>query len=334
MGKKKTLPFVSIITPTFNRRPFIPFIIKCFENQTYPREKMEWIIVDDGTDKIEDLVSHIPQVKYFKYNEKMTLGKKRNLAHDFASGDILVYMDDDDYYPSQRVKHAVEMLLDHPKILCAGSSVMYIYFKHIQQMYKSGPYGDNHATAATFAFKKELLNQTSYDNARCIAEEKRFLKDYTIPMIQLDPKKTILVFSHTHNSFDKKKLLEVQPNPKLVVSDVTVEEIVKEEDMRNFFMRDIDKLLDDYEPGRPENKPDVLKQMDELQKQREVLLNQKRNEYEEMISKQSLNKSYQNYEKKINDMSIMIQELTMENTQLKHKVLYLEDKLKNLRENK
>ena len=66
-------PFVSICTPTFNRRPFIPFMIKCFENQTYPRNKMEWIIVDDGTDKIEDLVSHIPEIKYFKYEMQNTL---------------------------------------------------------------------------------------------------------------------------------------------------------------------------------------------------------------------------------------------------------------------
>ena len=47
-------PLVSICTPTFNRRPFWPYIIKCFENQTYPKDKIEWIIIDDGTDKIED----------------------------------------------------------------------------------------------------------------------------------------------------------------------------------------------------------------------------------------------------------------------------------------
>jgi glycosyltransferase involved in cell wall biosynthesis len=72
MGKDKKklpkMPFISVCTPTFNRRPFIPMMIKCFENQTYPKNKIEWIIVDDGTDKIEDLVIDIPQVKYFKYN--------------------------------------------------------------------------------------------------------------------------------------------------------------------------------------------------------------------------------------------------------------------------
>ncbi len=54
--KRKFYPFVSICTPTFNRRPFIPTAIQCVRNQTYPREKLEWIIVDDGTDPIEDLL--------------------------------------------------------------------------------------------------------------------------------------------------------------------------------------------------------------------------------------------------------------------------------------
>ena len=53
--EKKELPFVSICTPTFNRRPFIPYIKKCFEHQTYPKERMEWIIIDDGFDPVGDL---------------------------------------------------------------------------------------------------------------------------------------------------------------------------------------------------------------------------------------------------------------------------------------
>ena len=177
-------PRVSICTPTFNRRPFIPYIIKCFEHQTYPKEKIEWIIVDDGTDKVEDLFLPLCQdknqkytVKYFKYDTKMTLGRKRNLAHEKCSGDIIIYMDDDDYYPPERITHAVESLQNNPSALCAGSSTMYIYFKHITKMYKFGPYGSNHSTAATFAFRKELLNQTGYDNDACLAEEKKFLKN-------------------------------------------------------------------------------------------------------------------------------------------------------------
>ena len=102
-GKK--YPFVSVCTPTFNRRPFVPAMIENYLRQDYPHDRMEWIIIDDGTDKIEDLVKDISGVKYFSYDKKMSLGKKRNLMHDKSSGDILVYMDDDDYYPSCRVSH-------------------------------------------------------------------------------------------------------------------------------------------------------------------------------------------------------------------------------------
>ena len=46
------------------------------EQQDYPKDKIEWVIIDDGTDLIEDLVIDIPYVKYFKFTEKKSLGEK------------------------------------------------------------------------------------------------------------------------------------------------------------------------------------------------------------------------------------------------------------------
>jgi glycosyltransferase involved in cell wall biosynthesis len=257
-------PFVSVCTPTYNRRPFIEGMIKCFNNQTYPKDKMEWIIIDDGTDKIEDLVKEHQNVKYFKYDEKMSLGKKRNLLHEKSKGEILVYMDDDDYYPPQRVSHAVEKLMSNKEALCAGSSEIYIWFKHINKMYQFGPYGPQHATAGTFAFKRKLLETNKYDEEACLAEEKSFLKDYTVPFVQLDPMKVILVFSHNHNTFDKKKLLD-NPHPQFVKeSNKTVNNFIKEKDLKDFYMN-IDTLIQFYSPGLPKMKPDVLEQMVKLE---------------------------------------------------------------------
>ena len=224
MGKKhrrkKTVsatgkPFVSVCTPTYNRRLFIPNLIKCFKDQTYPKHLMEWIIIDDGEDSVEDLFKDVEGVKYFRYEEKLKLGKKRNLMHEKCKGDILVYMDDDDFYPPDRVTHAVDRLRSKPDALCAGSSIVYIYFNDLEKIYQFGPYGSNHATAGTFAFKKELLQITKYDDEAEMAEEKQFLKNYTIPFVQLDPRKSILVFAHQYNTFDKRKLL-VNPNPRFV----------------------------------------------------------------------------------------------------------------------
>ena len=276
---KKTYPFVSICTPTFNRRPFIKTMFQCFKNQTYPKTRIEWIIVDDGTDKIQDLIidSGITQIRYFQVPEKMNLGAKRNYLHSLVKGSIIVYMDDDDYYPPERISHAVETLMNNPLALCAGSSELYIYFKHIKKMMQCGPYGPNHSTAGTFAFRKELLNQTKYEDHASLAEEKAFLKNYTIPFVQLDPMKTILVFSHEHNTFDKRKLLE-NPHPQFFKeSDKTVDMFIhreSEKQIKQFFMEDIDKLLLAYAPGEPRMKPDVLLQIKQIELERENMMQQ------------------------------------------------------------
>ena len=292
------MPLVSVCTPTFNRRPFIPAMLQCFAHQTYPKDRMEWVIIDDGTDPIEDLVSQHPCIKYFRLEEKISLGKKRNMMHEKARGDIIVYMDDDDYYPPERVSHAVATLLNHRKrktgIKLAGSSEMCIYFKPENlrfsepfpldpldplappnpgrgQMVQFGPYGPNHATAATFAFWKELLTDLNlaYDETACLAEERAFLRGYTVPMAQLDPMKVILVFSHEHNTFDKRMLLKNMghANSGMRVSANEVTDFIKEPDLLRFYMHDVDAALQAYDPGHPSMKPDVLQQIREkLQK--------------------------------------------------------------------
>lgn len=271
---KIDVPFVSVCTPTFNRRPFIPYLIKCFNYQDYPKDKIEWIIIDDGTDKIEDLIVNIPQVKYFKYDTKLTLGKKRNLMHEKSSGEFIVYMDDDDYYPPTRISHAVETLQKNPNALCSGSSRLHVYFKHLDKIYQFGPYGPNHSTAGTFAFRRELLKQTKYNDEASLAEEKEFLKNYTIPFVQLDPIKTILVFSHRHNTFDKTKLL-VNANPNFVKeSHLKVNMFIKHIEMRDFYVNEIEELLKDYHPGDPSMKPDVIKQTKEIEEQRRKIMEQ------------------------------------------------------------
>ena len=275
-GAKKVMPFVSVCTPTFNRRPFIQMMFNCFRNQDYPKSRMEWIIVDDGTDKIADLIANanISQIKYFPMDGKMSLGEKRNYMHEKAKGSFIVYMDDDDYYPPERVSHAIDTLLKNPKAMCAGSSELYIYFDHIQKMYQGGPYGPNHATAGTFAFRKELLETTKYESHAALAEEKAFLKNYTVPFVQLDPMKAILVFSHDHNTFDKKKLLE-NPHPQYFKeSPKRIDEFIRhpyEAGIKQFFLYEMKDALNNYEPGKPTMKPDVIVQMKQIEAEREKM---------------------------------------------------------------
>ena len=164
--------------------------------------------------------------------------------------------------------------------------------------------------------------QTSFDENACLAEERSFLKEYTIPFLQLDTMKTILVFSHIHNSFDKKLLLKDGENNFMKIVPKMVEDFVKEPDILQFFMKDIDELLENYKPGDPIFKPDVLKQLSEIQIKRE----EKIQEYQKVMN----SPAFMDLQNKLNQMSVFNQELYMENNLLKDKNNYLETKITQL----
>jgi len=264
---QKDKPTISVCTPTFNRRPFIPYLIKCFQEQIYPKNKIEWIIVDDGTDPIGDLVQNISQVKYFYFSEKMSLGKKRNIMNSKCSNDIIIYMDDDDYYPPMRILHAVISLIQNPEFLCAGCSRLPIFYKHPkQQLITTGPFGKYHATAATFAFRKELLKECSYNEEKFFGEECDFLKDFSIPLFQLDPFKTILVYSHPNNSIDKQFIIENPIENYVKFYKEKLDKYVVNKEYLNFIMNG-DEFIKNYKQGNLDQKEDIMQEM-EVRKQK------------------------------------------------------------------
>jgi len=233
-----SLPFVSIVTPTYNRRRFIPSLIKLVEMQTYPRDRMEWVIFDDGQEPIGDLLEaaadRLPKVFYMFSDEKFTIGEKRNKLNELARGDILVAFDDDDFYFPERVMSAVTALNSNPSVDLAGSSEVYLYFTDIRQIYKIGPYFPKHATNGTMAWRKRYALSRKYDETVAFAEEKSFLEDYKNPLIQLDPMKVMLVMSHGDNTFDKTELRN-SDNPLFKPTNLTLQEFILDDELRSFF---------------------------------------------------------------------------------------------------
>lgn len=233
-----TFPFVSVITPTFNRRRFIPFLIESYKSQTYPKDKMEWIIFDDGSDPVKDIfdkdLSTIPNLRYIYESEKQNIGVKRNRLNKEAIGDIIVAMDDDDYYPPERVSHAVTLLRANTRVELAGASEIYMFYSDIKKIYKMGPYNQNHATNGTMAWKRTYSDSHLYDETVTHAEEHSFLEDYRHPMVQLNAFKTMLVMSHTENTFDKKKMRDGS-NPMVKETSLKLKDFIKDKRMREFY---------------------------------------------------------------------------------------------------
>jgi glycosyltransferase involved in cell wall biosynthesis len=229
---------VSVITPTANRRKFIPYLIEMYKAQTYAKNRMEWIILDDGEDSVEDLFKQasktIPNIRYIREKEKQLIGRKRNRLNDEANGSIIIAMDDDDYYPPCRVQHVLDNFQRYKDIELAGSSKMYMFFTYDKKIFEIGPYNPRHATNGTMAWRKSYSDKHRYDETVPFGEEKSYLENYIHSMIQLDPMKVMLVISHSSNTFDKMKLRQ-QNNPLLKETNLKMREFIKEPKLREFF---------------------------------------------------------------------------------------------------
>jgi len=214
---KKKNSSVSIVTITqYIRFNCLLNLYELIKLQTF-KNIIEWTIVE-GSTIIEDATNNKNQIlefidqnntNNFKFNYIEYTGQKlsdlRNLGNTSCKGDIIVCMDDDDYYPPERIEEAVKAL-DNSSYLIAGCSDIYLYEYLLDKLYKFKGFHQNHSTNNCFAFKKEYLLNHKHDSGLIMSEEKSFTNDFKEPMIQLNSKKCIVVSSHNFNTFNKREL--------------------------------------------------------------------------------------------------------------------------------
>lgn len=103
------LLLTSCIMPTHDRRAFVPQAVGYFLRQDYIGREL--IVVDDGTDPVQDLMPDDARIRYLRLEGKHTLGAKRNLACRESRGEVIVHWDDDDWMAPWRLSYQVENLL-------------------------------------------------------------------------------------------------------------------------------------------------------------------------------------------------------------------------------
>ena len=154
-------------------------------------------------------------------------GKKRNFLCDKSKGDIIIFMDDDDYYPPDKVSHVVDNLWKS-KYLVSGSSILHVYYICYDSIYKFGPYKlknykTNHCTCGTISFKREYFKKHKFpDKAK--AEEAIFLNNWKTEVLQLDSLKSILCIAHLDNTVDKHKHINKNNKTELKLTDINMTE--------------------------------------------------------------------------------------------------------------
>jgi len=182
------LPKVSIVTITRNRGAFAGIMLHNWMNIRYPREKLEWVILDDSDPDTEyPLGDYIPQddpnINYVKLDKWLPVAEKRNKAVELAQYEFIVHMDDDDYYFPDHVLAKIRLIM-HYKVQGVHSMPIGIYDLMerssfiFDPIYNEKKKRDNNDVAeATLAYRKEYWRKHKFDSEeeRGTAEGRAFI---------------------------------------------------------------------------------------------------------------------------------------------------------------
>jgi glycosyltransferase involved in cell wall biosynthesis len=221
----KAEPSVSIITITqLKRFECLVILLDLIKAQTYSNI-IEWVIVEGSKSEsdaeinkknIYEFINKVEselkfKIVYIEREKSVKLGELRNIGNRKCQGDITVCMDDDDYYPPSRVSHAVEKLTQSNNLI-AGCSAHLMYDYDLNILVQMKPFGPHHSVNSCMAWKKEYLEKNSHDPEKDFAEEPSFTNNFNNPMVQLDPFSTVILSSHSSNTYSKKKFFIAQLN--------------------------------------------------------------------------------------------------------------------------
>jgi GR25 family glycosyltransferase involved in LPS biosynthesis len=200
------LPKVSIITPTYNRKNIFPVALRNFYFFDYPREKMEWIICDDGQQDLKPIIPEDSRIRYIKasVDGKLNVSQKRNLCIQHCSHDIIVHMDDDDYYFPHSLKSRVKTLLKYKNKKCVSSKSMGYYHLMDNYSFVKGCYDSNknliYLPEASMAYYKSFWEERNFDERVASGEFIHFLKDRFDQLITIPYEFNMIAFTHNTNT--------------------------------------------------------------------------------------------------------------------------------------
>lgn len=214
--KEEELPDVSILTITKDRRVFMPLAKYSYMIQSYPEDKLEWVIVDDGDDPIEDTLIGVPNVNYVRCEKGMTISQKRNLAVESAMYDTLVVMDDDDVYPNNSVLQRVAMLQKQPVKGCGFCTTIPCYdivqFSSFMNVPPRQLPMAERVSEASLVFTRSFWEQGKFDDKIHIGEGDAFIRGREQMCREISPQEVIVSLMHPINSSSRRSPKFNQPN--------------------------------------------------------------------------------------------------------------------------
>ena len=152
------LPNVSCIMPTRNRPHFIKPALDNFLKQDYLSKQL--IIFDDSDRPLKALIPKRQDIIYYHSKLIRSIGLKRNFACDKATGEIIVHLDDDDWYAPNWVSRLVEELITSKADISGMNQILFHSLGQNQiWQYADTEYAQAWVHGATMGYWKSFWKQ-------------------------------------------------------------------------------------------------------------------------------------------------------------------------------
>lgn len=122
------LPTISVIIPCFNSASKLPSCINSIKRQSYPQEKIEFIVIDDKSDDSTVRVAEDLNCKVYISGEHDP-ERSKSIGIEKAEGEWLFFIDDDNILPNDHWLEKLTMAVLKEKAV-GGQAAYFFYNKN------------------------------------------------------------------------------------------------------------------------------------------------------------------------------------------------------------
>lgn len=130
------LPLVSIVTPSYNQAQFLEETILSVITQDYPN--IEYIVMDGGStdESVEILKKYTDRISYWVSEPDRGQSDAINKGWSICKGDILAFLNSDDYYLPGAITKIVTAFQDNPQVgfICGQGEWVDYEGKHLADL--------------------------------------------------------------------------------------------------------------------------------------------------------------------------------------------------------